>query len=75
MENKNEKEIEQVKRVQKIRDTVFALSDRMEALSKMVNLYKSILFKRVAISAENVKAVQSSIVEICTGIRELVKEE
>ncbi len=74
MENKNEKEIEQVKRVQKIRDTVFALSDRMEALSKMVDLYKSILFKRVAISAENVKAVQSSIVELCTGIIDLVKE-
>ncbi len=75
MENKNEKEIEQVKRVQKIRDTVFALSDRMEALSKMVDLYKSILFKRVAISTENKKAVQSSILELCTGISELVKEE
>ncbi len=71
MENNNEER----KKAQTVQSKICELSVGLENLENMVSVYKSLICDRISLSTETKKAVQSSILELCTVISELVKED
>lgn len=60
---------------QPIEDKICELNEGVRTLKRLIEVYQSILYDNITLSADTIKAVQSSTIELCTTIIEIIKSE
>ncbi len=64
-----------VEKRQLIEVEICELNEGAITLKRLIEVYQSILYGNIALSADTKKAVQSSIIDLCTSIIEIVNSE